>query len=269
MASNDLNSALAPRSGARGQSQRSAHRPDDSGADRQHPGRNAAQGADAAPRAPARRTHSAAMLRSRSGEGRARLGEIIDAGEVRRALPMLDDSVEDADLAVVSTDPAVEVLVVRHAGRRQDPSGQNDILVNILRSELQAAFGLMEHRERWWTEGWHNAESTVGMEMDRVRAGELNAAQEMNSQMTSLVETLRATQNRAEQSSLAVLDQQRIANDLEVYANRLTAQGRAMINNSEQKHWSIVAELSKARSDLARVETDAERKIITSDTHGM
>ena len=50
---------------------------------------------------------------------------------------MLDDSDEDADLAVVSTDPAVEVLVVRHAGLRQDPSGQNDILVNILRTGLQ------------------------------------------------------------------------------------------------------------------------------------
>ncbi len=58
---------------------------------------------------------------------------------------MLDDSVEDADLTVVSTDPAVQVLVVRQAGLRLDPSGQNDIMVNLLRSELHAAFGLMEH----------------------------------------------------------------------------------------------------------------------------
>ncbi len=128
MASNDLNNTLVPRSGARAQSQRSAQRPDDSGADRLHQGRNATQGAN-----------SAAMLRSRSGEGRARRGEIIDPGEVRRALTMFDDSVEDADLAVVSTDPAVQVLVVRQAGLRLDPSGQNDIMVNVLRSELQAA----------------------------------------------------------------------------------------------------------------------------------
>ena len=94
---------------------------------------------------------------------------------------------------------------MRHAGLRQDPSGQHDILVNILHSELQAAFGLMEHRDRWWTEGWHNAESAVGMEMDRVRAGELNAVQEMNSQMTSLVETLRATQNRLSKVPLQCL----------------------------------------------------------------
>ena len=218
MASNDLNNTLVPRSGARGQKQPSAQCPDSSGADRRHQECSASQGAG-----------SAAMLRSRSGEGRARRGETIDPGEVRRALPVLDDSVDDADLAVVSTDPAVQVLVVRQAGLRLDPSGQNDIMVNILRSELQAAFGLMEHRERWWIEGWHNAESTVGMEMDRIRVGELNAAQEMNSQMTSLVDTLRATQNRAEQSSLAVLDQQRIANDPESCATRLTSHGRAMI----------------------------------------
>ncbi len=72
------------------------------------------------------------MLRSRSGDGRARRGETIDPGEVRRALPMLDDSVEDADLAVFSTDPAGQVLVVRQSGLRLDPNGQNDIIVNIL-----------------------------------------------------------------------------------------------------------------------------------------
>ena len=181
------------------------------------------------------------------------------AGAARRAL-MLDDS-DDADLHVVPLVPAVEVVVVHRADPRLEQSGRQDFLVNILRSELQAAFALMEHRERWWTEGLHNAESFVGMEMDRVRASEHNTAQKMNSQMTTLVETLRATQGRAEQSSLAVIDQQRIANDLELYANKLTAQGRAMINNSEQKHWSIVTELAQVRSDLARVETEAERKI--------
>ncbi len=34
-----------------------------------------------------------------------------------------------------------------------------------------------------------------------------------------------------------------------------------MISKSEQKHWSIVTELAQVRSDLARVETEAERKI--------
>ena len=104
----------------------------------------------------------------------------------------------------------------------------------------------MEHRERWWIEvdRGHGDGPRPSWRTQR-RAGD----------------TLRATQNRAEQSSLAVIDQQRIANDLELYANRFTALGRAMINNSEQKHWSIVTELSKARSDLARVETEAERKI--------
>ena len=82
--------------------------------------------------------------------------------------------------------------VVRRADPRLERSGRQDFLINILRSELHAAFFLMEHRERWWTAGLHNAESFVGMEMDRVRASEHNAAQEMNSQMTSLVETLRA-----------------------------------------------------------------------------
>ena len=99
------------------------------------------------------------------------------------------------------------------------------------------------------------------MEMDRVLAGDMIAAQEMNFQMTSLVETLRMTQSRAERSSLAALEQQRIADDLEAYANELTAQGRTMINNSEQKHWSIFAELTKTRSDLARVETESEREV--------
>ena len=248
MASNDLNITLAPRSEARGQSQLSAARPESSGADRlQH-----------APRASTRGAFSDAMRRSRSGENRVR-NDPLAAGAVRRALPMLDDS-EDADLDVDQIVPAAGAAIVHHAERRER-DGRQDYLVNILRSELQAASAFMEHRERWWTEGLHNAESCVGMDMDRVRASEHNAAQEVNSQMTSLVETRRAPQSRAEQSSFAVLDHQRIANDLEQYANKLNAQGRAMIKNSEQKHWSIVTELAQVRSELARVETEAERRI--------
>ena len=149
---------------------------------------------------------------------------------------------------------------MQHAERRER-NGRQDYLVNILRSELQAATAFMEHRERWWNEGLQNAKSYVGMEMDRVRASEQNTEQAMNTQMTTLVETLRAAQGRAELSSLALIDQQRIANDLEQYANKLNAQGRAIINDSEQKHWSIVTELAQVRSELARVETEAERKI--------
>jgi hypothetical protein len=165
---------------------------------------------------------------------------------------------DDADLDESQLVPAV--AAVHHAERRER-DGRRDCLVDILRSELQAATAFMEYRERWWNEGLQNAKSYVGMELERVRANEQNAEQAMNAQMTTLVETLRAAQGRAELSSLAAIDQQRITNDLEQYANMLNAQGRAMINNSEQKHWSIVSELAQARSEFARVETEAERKI--------
>ena len=196
MASNDLNITLAPRSEARGQSQLSAARPESSGADRlQH-----------APRASTQGAFSDAMRRSRSGENRVR-NDPLAAGAVRRALPMLDDS-EDADLDVDQIVPAAGAAIVHHAERRER-DGRQDYLVNILRSELQAASAFMEHRERWWTEGLQNAKSYVGMEMDRVRASEQNTEQAMNAQITTLVETLRAAQGRAELSSHAVIDQQK------------------------------------------------------------
>ncbi len=68
-----------------------------------------------------------------------------------------------------------------HRTDRSEQSGRQEFLVNILRSELHAAFSLMELRERWWTEGLQNAWSFVGMEMDHVRASEHNTAQEINS----------------------------------------------------------------------------------------
>ena len=86
-------------------------------------------------------------------------------------------------------------------------------MIDVLRSELEAAAAMMEFRVRWWTEGLLKTKSFVGMEFDRIQASEQNAVQEMNSQMTSLVETLRMTQSGAERSSLAMLDQQKIAND--------------------------------------------------------
>ncbi len=108
--------------------------------------------------------------------------------------PMLDDAAEDQSLTLIPFRTVDESLAARLAGLRPGPSDQHEILVNISRSELHAAMTLMEHRERWWMEGMSNAESAVGMEMDRVRAGEMLASQEMNYQMTSLVETLRMTQ---------------------------------------------------------------------------
>ncbi len=88
MASNDLNNTLAPHSEARGQSQHSAARPENSGADR----------LPHAPRAITRGAFSDKMRRSRSGDNRVRTHP-LEAGAARRALPMLDDS-EDADLNV-------------------------------------------------------------------------------------------------------------------------------------------------------------------------
>ena len=169
MASNDLNITLAPRSEARGQSLHSGARPENSSAERFQQGRSSTQGAEAAPRIAVRGACSDAMLRSRNGESRVRFDPQA-AGAARRAL-MFDDS-DDADLHVVPLVPAVEVVVVHRADPRLEQSGRQDLLINILRSELQAAFALMEHRERWWTEGLHNAESFVGMEMDRVRSSD-------------------------------------------------------------------------------------------------
>ena len=200
MASNDLNIILAPRSEARGQSQLSAARPENSGADRlQQASRASVQGA-----------FSDAMRRSRSGENRVRIDPHA-ATAARRSLSILDDS-EDADLNVDQIVPAAGAAIVQHAERRER-DGRQDYLVNILRSALQAASAFMDHRERWWTEGLQNAKSYVGIEMDRVRASEQNTEQAMNAQMTTLVETLRAAQGRAELSSLAAIDQQRIASD--------------------------------------------------------
>ena len=133
MASNDLNNTLAPRSEARGQGQLSAARPENSGADR------LAQ----ASRAIARGAFSDAMRRSRSGENRLRIDPSA-AGAARRALSMLDDS-EDADLNVVQLVPAAGAAIVHHA-ERPERDGRQDYLVNILRSELQAASAFMEHR---------------------------------------------------------------------------------------------------------------------------
>ena len=134
MASNDLNITLAPRSEARGQGQLSAARPENSGADR----------SQQASRASARGAFSGAMRRSRSGENRIRIDPQA-AGAARRSLSMLD--ADDPDLNTNQIVPAAGAAIVQHAERRER-DGQQDYLVNILRSELQAASAFMEHRER-------------------------------------------------------------------------------------------------------------------------
>ena len=107
--------------------------------------------------------------------------------------------------------------------------------IDILRGELNAAMQMMEYRERWWTTGLHNAEAAVGLEMSRAHASEVAAPDGMEAQMATLLSVLRATQSRAEDIALAALEHQNLASDLDVYAKRLTAQGRMMITNSEQK----------------------------------
>ena len=79
--------------------------------------------------------------------------------------------------------------------------------------------------------------------------------------MATLLNVLRATQSRVEDSSLAALEQQKLASDLDVYAKRLTAQGRMMITNSEQKQWNLVSEMNASRLELARVKTEAASAI--------
>ena len=112
MASNGLNTTLAPRSEARGQGQLSAARPENSGADRlQQASRTSVRGAS-----------SDAMRRSRSGEHRVRIDPQA-AGTSRRAFSMLDS--EDADLNVDQIVPAAGAAIVQHAERRER-DGQQD-----------------------------------------------------------------------------------------------------------------------------------------------
>ncbi len=96
--------------------------------------------------------------------------------------------------------------------------------------------------------------------MERVRASEVEVAAGMEAQITSLLSVLRTMQSSAESSSTAVLEQQKMAGDLDAYAKRLTAQVRMMINNPEQKQWHFSAEVNASREELVRLRTDAENK---------
>ena len=225
--------------------------------------------------------HPGAILRSRSNHSSERRNTTRRQGaasRVRRALPSA--FAEAADLGIVvqlavprgAVAPAPQVPEVHSAlvarGRpepdravivqQRETNRRHEVHIDIMRSELNAAMQLMEHRERWWTTGLHNAEAAVGLELGRVHASEVAAAEGMEAQMASLLGVLRTTQSRAEDSSLAALEQRKLASDLDLYATRFTAQGRMMINNSEQKQWHLVSEMNASRAELARVKTEAE-----------
>ena len=200
MASEDPNNVVALPDGARPLPLRLASCPAGSGADSLRQDRGTSRDPFGTPKALARSSlFAAAMFRSRSGEARARRKRITgEAG--RRALPLGGNPVEAEGLPLIVMDISrADVVPTAHGG--PEPNNRQAVLNDVLRSELHAALRLMEHRERWWTEGMRNTESAVGMELGRVRNGEMLAAEERNSQMTSLVETLRTTQNRAEQST--------------------------------------------------------------------
>ena len=224
-----------------------------------------------------------AMLRSRSNHSseRRRLSRqprLQGAAHLaRRALPSAFEAAADP-AGIVAEHAVTGAAEVLHPGGAQVPRGRqepdrivavrlretnhrHEVHIDILRSELAAALQMMEYRERWWTSGLKNAEAAVGLEMSRVRDNELAASEGMEAQMGQLIGVLRATQSRAEDSSLAALEQQKLASDLDVYAKRLTTQGRMMIKNSEQKQWNLVSELNASQLLLARVQTEAREEI--------
>ncbi len=69
---------------------------------------------------------------------------------------------------------------------------------------------LMERRERWWTTGLQNAEAAVGLDIGRGLASDVSAVAGMEAQMASLLGVLRIMQSRAEDTSLAVLEQRKV-----------------------------------------------------------
>ncbi len=71
----------------------------------------------------------------------------------------------------------------------------------------------------------HKAESAVGLEMERVGASEVAAAEGMEAQMVSLLSVHRTTQSKAESRSMTALEQHKISGDLDAYATRLTHKG--------------------------------------------
>ncbi len=88
------------------------------------------------------------------------------------------------------------------------------------------------------------------MEMRQLRASEVAVAQGTEAQTATMLGVLRTTQNRAESSSMAALEQQKLAGDLDAYANRLSIQGGMMMSNSEPKQRNLAAEVNANRAEV-------------------
>ena len=206
----------------------------------------------AIPRTPSREERAteriSMMDRTRSQDRRSR--------GPRQALPAGSRSTGPLEEALVATG-GPPTLVVRTARGGLGPDRHRDILVEILRGELNAAFSLMEHREAWWRSGIQGAESAVGLEFERLRDSEVTAAQNMQAEMMMLTQTLQDTQRRAESSSMVAVEQQQIARQLDAYTQRLTTQGRLMITNAEHQQRQLVFEAQRAEETAARERAEA------------
>lgn len=174
----------------------------------------------------------------------------------RRALPLADGSPTEVSQQALSTRGSFGVTRRLEARGGPGPSVQQDVLIDVLRGELQAAMQLMEHREAWWQNGLRNAELAVGLEVDQIRDSEVSVAHAMREQMTSLTDVLRNTQMRAENSAMTALDQKRIVKDLNAYSGQLTTQGRLMMANSEQQHWRMASETKQANAHAVQLESN-------------
>ncbi len=231
--------------------------------------------ADSAQRTPPARSRggeSSAAIRSASRSDR-RLGLRPEPRGTQLAIENPIGAHADAH-AIVAHDPKRLAIVARGNPEPLQDVGQRqlqrhyEVHVDILRSELGAAMQLMERREQWWQCSIQNARESIGMEMERVRTNELVAAEDMESQMKALMQVVYAAQVKARSSSLEALDQQRISQELDNYTKNLERQGRMMIANADQQCRQVYAEANQyktaalhASSELARVKTEAERRI--------
>ncbi len=131
MASENPNNVVALPDGTRHLPLRLASCPAGSGADSRRD-KGTFQDRYGTPKALARgSTFDVAMLKSRSGEQRARRKNIT--GEASRPLMAMDTSPAD---------------VVHIAQGGPEPSNQHEVLSHVLRNELHDALRLMKHRER-------------------------------------------------------------------------------------------------------------------------
>ena len=177
----------------------------------------------------------------------------------RRALPAVADKVAAKAVAVPNQGPRRRTLRGYSARGEPGPEEHHEIMINALRGELHAAMQLMEHREAWWMQGMRNAEVAVGTELGSIRNNEVIAAQHMHAEMSTLTDALRNTQEMAENRALATNEQRQLVQNLNVYLQRLNAQGRVMIANAEHQQWRTVLDLRVAREEIAHAKAEADR----------